>query len=108
MLPGAFADSGRNLRPSLMQLSGAFVTENQLQTNLSVGELRAELTQDDGEKIRAIFPEAVSLPPGHNTYLLCDTQYLLAGHTYISDLRKRQLHLKQGGKYTMDVIAALF
>jgi hypothetical protein len=106
MLPGAFADSWRNLRPSLMQLSRAFATENQLQTNLSVGEFHAELTLDDGKKIRAIFPEAVSLPPEHNTYLLCDTQYLLVGHTYISDLCKPQLHLKQGGKYTMHVIAA--
>jgi hypothetical protein len=63
MLPGAFADSWRNLRPSLMQFSGAFATENQLQHNLSVGEFHAKLTLDDGEKIRAIFPEAVSLPP---------------------------------------------
>jgi hypothetical protein len=106
MLPGAFANSWRNLRPSLMKLSGAFATENQLQSNLCVGEFHAELTLDDGEKIRAIFPEAVSLPPEHTTYLLRDTQYLLAGHTYTSDLRKPQLHLKQGGQYTMDVIAA--
>jgi hypothetical protein len=69
MLPGAFADSWRKLRPSLMQLSGAFATENQLQHNLSVGEFHAELTLDDGEKIRAIFPEAVSLPSEHNTYI---------------------------------------
>ena len=106
MLPGAFVESWRNLRPSLMQLSGAFATENQLQNNLSVGEFHAELTLDGGEKIRAIFPEAVSLPPEHNTYLLSDTQYLLAGHTYKSDLRKPQLHLKHGGQYTLDVIAA--
>ncbi len=88
MLPGAFTDSWRNLRPSLMKLSGAFATETQLQTNLWVGEFHAELTLNDGERIRAIFPEAVSLPPEHNTYLLCDTQFLLARHTYTSDLRK--------------------
>jgi hypothetical protein len=106
MLPGAFTDSWRNLRPSLMKLSGAFATENQLQSNLWVGEFRAELTLDNREKIRAIFPEAVFLPVEHTTYLICDTQYLLAGHTYTSDLRKPQLHLQQGGQYTMGVIAA--
>jgi hypothetical protein len=64
------------------------------------------VTLDDGEKIRAIFPEAIFLPTEHATYLLCDSQYLLAGHTYHSVLCKPKLELKQGGTYTMDVIAA--
>jgi hypothetical protein len=106
MLPATFTDSWRNLRPSLMKLSGAFATEDELQTNIWIGKFHAELTLDDGEKIRVIFPEAVSLPTEHATYLISDTQYLLAGHTYTSDLRKPRLNLKQGGQYTMDVIAA--
>jgi hypothetical protein len=48
-----------------MKLSGAFAAEDQLQTNIWVGEFHAELTLDDGEKIRVIFPEAVSLPTEH-------------------------------------------
>ena len=106
MLPGAFAESWCNLRPSFMKLSGAFTKANETQSDLWIGEFHAEMTLDDGEKIRAIFPEAISLPTEHATYLLCDSQYLLAGYTYHSDLRTPKLELKQGGTYTMDVIAA--
>jgi hypothetical protein len=89
-----------------MKLSGAFNKENEAQSDLWIGEFHAEVELDDGEKIRAIFPEAISLPTEYATYLLCDSQYLLAGHTYHSDLCKPRLELKQGGTYTMDVIAA--
>jgi hypothetical protein len=89
-----------------MKLSEAFNKETEAQSDLWIGEFHAEVTLDDGEKIRAIFPEAISLPTEHATYLLCDSQYLLAGHTYHSDLCKPKLELKQGGTYTMDVIAA--
>jgi hypothetical protein len=68
---------GAGLREAL---SGAFNKENEAQTDLWIGEFHAEMALDDGEKIRASFPEAISLPTEHATYLLCDSQYLLAGH----------------------------
>ncbi len=45
-----------------MKLSGAFTKANETQSDLWIGEFHAEMTLDDGEKIRAIFPEAISLP----------------------------------------------
>ncbi len=63
------------------------------------------MTLDSGETIRVVIPEAVCLGNNSTTYLLCDTQFLLAGHSYISDLRKPQIQIAQGGTYTMDVIA---
>ena len=64
------------------------------------------MTLDSGETIRVVIPEAVCLGNNSTTYLLCDTQFLLAGHSYISDLRKPQIQMAQGGTYTMDVIDA--
>ena len=105
MLPGAFKDSWRNLRPSMMSLSGAF-DETGIQ-DIQVGEFHAQMTLDTGETVRVVIPEAVSLPDTTTTYLLCDTQFLLAGHEYISDLRAPKLKLANGdGTYTMDIIAA--
>jgi hypothetical protein len=105
MLPGGFTDSWRNLRPSLMSLSDAFA-EEETQTNIQIGEFHAQMTLDSGGTIRVVIPEAVCLGNNSTTYLLCDTQFLLAGHSYISDLRKPQIQMAQGGTYTMDVIAA--
>jgi hypothetical protein len=105
MLPGGFTDSWRNLRPNLMSLSGTFA-EEETQTNIQIGEFHAQMTLDSGETIRFVIPEAVCLSNNSTTYLLCDTQFLLAGHSYISDLRKPQIQMAQGGTYTMDVIAA--
>jgi hypothetical protein len=105
MLPGAFKTSWRNLRPSMMSLSGAF-DEIGLQ-NIQVGEFHAQMTLDNGETVRVVIPEAVSLPDNTTTYLLCDTQFLLAGHEYLSDLRAPKLKMANGeGTYTMDIIAA--
>ncbi len=54
-----------------------------------------------------IIPEAVCVPSSASvSYLLCDIQLLMAGHTYHSDLRKPRLEFKTGGDYTMDVIQA--
>jgi hypothetical protein len=56
------------------------------------------MTLDTGEKIRVVIPdEAVSLPTEATTYLLCDTQFLLAGHKYVNDLRAPKLEFAQGG-----------
>jgi len=104
MLPGAFKESWRNLRPSLMSLSGAYADAG-IQ-NVCVGEFHAQMTLDTGETIRVVIPEAVSLPTEATTYLLCDTQFLLAGHKYVSDLRAPKLEFAQGGSYTMDIVTA--
>jgi hypothetical protein len=105
MLPGAFKESWRNLRPSMMSLSGAFTTSG-IQ-NMDVGEFHAQMTLDNGETIRVVIPEAICLPDNSTTYLLCDTQFLLAGHEYLSDLRAPKLKMANGeGTYTMDIIDA--
>ena len=89
----------------MMSLSGAF-DEIGLQ-NIQVGEFHAQMTLDNGETVRVVIPEAVSLPDNTTTYLLCDTQFLLAGHEYLSDLRAPKLKMANGeGTYTMDIIAA--
>jgi hypothetical protein len=105
MLPGTFKDSWRNLRPSMMSLSGAF-TDTSIQS-MNVGKFHAQMTLDNGETIRVVIPEAICLPDSTTTYLLCDTQFLLAGHEYISDLRAPKLKMVNGkGTYTMDIIDA--
>jgi hypothetical protein len=71
-----------------------------------VSEFHALLTLDDGETIRVIIPEAFALPEEHTSYLFCDSQFLLAGHAYHSDLRKPKIEFKQGGIHTMNVIKA--
>jgi hypothetical protein len=71
MLPGAFKNSWRNLRPSLMSLSGAFADAG-IQ-KICVGEFHAQMTLDTEETIRVVIPEAVSLPNEATTYLLCGT-----------------------------------
>jgi hypothetical protein len=105
-LPAEYATSWRNLRSTCLQLSGAFANDT-VHSDLQIGEFHAELELDDGEKVRIIIPEAVCVSSTASTsYLLCDIQFLLAGHTYHSDLRKPRLELKTGGEYTMDVIHA--
>ena len=92
--------------PYGLQLSGAFANDT-VHSDLQIGEFHAELELDGGEKVRVIIPEAVCVPSTASTsYLLCDIQFLLAGHTYHSDLRKPRLEMKTGGEYTMDVIHA--
>ena len=88
-----------------MIISGCFSEEGTL-NEVWVGEFHALLTLDDGETIRVIIPEAVALPEEHTSYLFCDSQFLLAGHTYHSDLRKPKIEFKQGGIHTMNVIKA--
>jgi hypothetical protein len=101
MLPGAFKDFWRTLRPSMISLSGTFA-DTGIQ-NIKVGECHAQVTLDTGGTIRVVTPEAVSLPDNTTTYLLCDTQFLLAGHEYISDLRAPKLQLANGeGTYTIE------
>jgi hypothetical protein len=100
--PAEYTSSWRNLRSTCLQLSGAFANDT-VHSDLQIGEFYAEQW---GES------------KGHNTgsslytihcfhiLLLCDIQFLLAGHTYLSDLRKPRLELKTRGEYTMDVIYA--
>jgi hypothetical protein len=77
-------------------------------SDLQIGEFHAELELDGGEKVRVIIPEAVCVPSSASvSYLLCDVQFLMAGHKYHSDLRKPKLaFFKTGGEYTMNVIQA--
>jgi hypothetical protein len=105
MLPGIYKDSWRNLRLSNMVISGCFSEEGTL-NEVWVGKFHALLQLDDGEQIRVIIPEAVALPEEHTSYLFCDSQFLLPGNTYHSDLRKPKIEFKQGGIHTMNVIMA--
>ena len=105
-LPAEYTQSWRNLRSTCLTLTGAF-TNDTVHSDLQIGEFHAELELDGGEKVRVIIPEAVCVPSSASvSYLLCDVQLLMAGHTYHSDLRKPRLEFKTGGEYTMDVIQA--
>jgi hypothetical protein len=62
------------------------------------------ITLNSGETCRVIIPECIRIPPDlSNTYLLADTAFLLAGHTYESHLSKPKLKFQGGGQYTMSV-----
>jgi hypothetical protein len=63
MLPADFHESWTNLRPSLHTISGCFAAEG-THSDILIGEFHGILQ------------------------LLCDTQFLMAGNKYISDLRK--------------------
>jgi hypothetical protein len=72
-----------------------------------VGEFHAQLTLDNGETVRVIFPESLAMPNDTtNTSLLNDTQFLMASHSYISDLKAPRLKFETGGEYTMNVVEA--
>jgi hypothetical protein len=97
MFPLDHTDSWRNLRPSLHTISGCF-TQDAPVTDFMVGEFHAQLTLDDGETVRLIFPESLAIPTtSANASLLSDTQFLLAGHSYVSDLRTPKLVFASGG-----------
>jgi hypothetical protein len=86
MFPLDFTDSWRNLRPSLRTISGCF-TQDAPVRDFMVGEFHAQLTLDNGETVRLIFPESLAMPTDTaNASLLSDTQFLMAGHSYCSDL----------------------
>jgi len=103
MLPLDYAPAWRNLRPCLHQLTGCFAQEG-THYGLQIGEFHGLLKLDNEEMVRIIIPEAVALPTGTSTtYLLSDTQFLLAGNSYNSDLRKPTITFKTGGTYTMNV-----
>ena len=60
---------------------------------MQIGEFHGLLKLDNDEVVRLIMPEAIALPPGTSTtYLLSDTQFLLAGNNYKSDLKKPQVN----------------
>ncbi len=97
MLPLDYAPACRDLRPCLHQLSGCFVKED-TQEDLQIGEFHGLVKLDNDEMVRIIIPEAIALLPGTSTtYLLSDTQFLLAGNEYISDLRKAKIKFGTGG-----------
>ena len=103
MLPLDYEPAWRNLRPCLHQLTGCFSKEG-TQDNLQIGVFHGLLKLDNEEVVRIIIPEAIALPPGTSTtYLLSDTQFLLAGNHYKSDLKKPQIKFGTGGTYTMTV-----
>ena len=106
MLPLDYTPAWKNLRPCLHQLTGCFAKEGTAD-DLQIGEFHGLLKLDNDEVVRLIIPEAIALPPGTSTtYLLSDTQFLLAGNHYISDLREPQITFGTGGTYTMTVKAA--
>ena len=106
MFPLDHTDSSRNLRPSLHTISGCFTQDAPI-TDFMVGEFHAELTLDDGETVRLIFPESLAMPnTSANASLVSDTQFLLAGHAYVSDLKAPKLVFASGGEYTMNVVEA--
>jgi hypothetical protein len=85
-----------------MVISGCFSEEDTL-NEVWVGEFHALLRLHDGEQIRVVIPKAVALPEKHTTHLLCDSQILLAGNKYISNLRQPKIQFQQGGIHTMNV-----
>jgi hypothetical protein len=102
MLPGEYTEAWTNLRPCLHKITGCFSGVEQ--DNNYIGEFHAILTTDDGEAIRVIIPEAISVPQGvSNTFLLAETPYLMQGQKYISDLYQPHLHLSDHTIYTMSV-----
>jgi hypothetical protein len=106
MLPLDYKPAWTNLRPCLHQLTGCFANEGTAD-DLQIGEFHGLLKLDNDEVVRLVIPEAIALPPGTSTtYLLSDTQFLLAGNHYVSDLRQPQVTFRQGGTYTMTVRAA--
>ncbi len=103
MLPLDYAPAWRNLRPCLHQLTGCFANEGTAD-DLQIGEFHGLIKLDNDEVVRLVIPEAIALPPGTSTtYLLSDTQFLLAGNGYKSDLKKPQVKFSTGGTYTMAV-----
>ena len=82
MFPLDYTESWRNLRPSIHTISGCF-TQDEPVKDFMVGEFHAQLTLDDGETVRLIFPESLALPTASaNASLLSDTQFLMTGHSY--------------------------
>jgi hypothetical protein len=102
MLPADCTHAWRNLRECLHTLTGCFAGHSE--SNLMIGEFHGILTLDNNETIRVIIPECIQIPTGlSNTYLLSDSAFLMAGHTYVSHLSTPKLKLKGGGTYTMSV-----
>ncbi len=98
-IPGA-----TSFRPSLHTISGCF-TQDAPVSEFMVGEFHAQLTLDNGETVRLIFPESLAMhTTTTNASLLSDTQFLMAGHSYISDLKAPRLQFATGGAYTMNVV----
>ena len=96
MLPADYAHAWTNLRECLHTLTGCF--SGRSESNLMIGEFHGILTLDSQETIRVIIPECIQVPKGlSNTYLLSDSAFLMAGHTYVSHLSKPKLKLKGGG-----------
>ncbi len=107
MLPGGFTDSWRNIRPSLMLLSGFFAEED-TQTNINVGKFHAQMTLDTGEIIRVIIYPRSRMSRQQFQHIPLVWHTIPPRRTcldYISDLKTPKLQLAQGGTYTMDVIA---
>jgi hypothetical protein len=106
MLPLDYAPAWRNLRPCLHQLTGCFGKEG-TQSDLQIGEFHGLLKLDSDEVIRVVIPEAIALPADtSSTYLLSDTQFLLAGNHYNSDLREPKIVFETGGIHAIAVKAA--
>jgi hypothetical protein len=98
MLPLDYSPAWRNLRPCLHQLTGCFGKEG-TQDDLQIGEYHGLLKLDTDEIIRVVIPEAIALPADtSSTYLLSDTQFLLAGNHYNSDLREPKIVFKEGSR----------
>ena len=102
MLPAEYEHAWTNVRECLHTLVGCFAGHSE--TNLMIGEFHAILTLDSKETVRVIIPECIQIPPGKsNTYLISNSAFLLAQHTYVSHLSRPKLRFKGGGTYTMSV-----
>ena len=102
MLPEEYPYAWTNTRECLHILTGCF--SGHTESNLKIGEFHGIITLDSGETRRVIIPESIQIPQGmSNTYLLADTAFLMAGHTYVSHLSQPKLKFNKGGTYTMSV-----
>jgi len=75
--------------------------------DLQIGTFHAYTTLDSGEKVELIFPESIAIPSAaSDVSLIADTQFLMAGNKYHSDLMEPKLTFSSGDEITLDVLEA--
>ena len=101
-LPLAYEDSWTDLRPCMHRVSGCY--DSTPTEDLQIGTFHAKITLDNAEEAYITFPEALAMPASvAATYLISDTQFLLADHEYKSHLMHPRLVFKDGGEKTLNL-----
>ena len=101
-LPLEYEGSWTDLRPCMHRVSGCY--DATPTGGLQIGTFHAKIKLDNAEEAHIIFPEALAMPASvSTTYLISDTQFLLAEHEYVSHLMYPKLVFKDGGEKTLSV-----